>query len=61
MMLQNNSFHVVQVATNHAHLDCHLFDLKSATDQMLASLRSTFGTFDGTIKIDIPDGIVMNS
>jgi signal transduction histidine kinase len=50
-----------QVATNHAHLDRHLFDLKSATDQMLASLRSTLGTFDGTIKIDIPDGIVMNS
>jgi signal transduction histidine kinase len=50
-----------QVATNHAQVDRHSFDLKRATDQMLASLRSTSTTFEGAIKVDIPDGITMNS
>jgi signal transduction histidine kinase len=27
----------------------------------LASLRATFGTFEGAITVDIPDGIMMNS
>src|SRR5258705_7349033 len=35
--------------------------LKRATDQMLASLRPTVGTFEGAIKVDIPEGIMMNS
>ena len=50
-----------QVATNHAQVDRHLFDLKRATDQMMASLRPTFTTFEGAIKVDIPEGIMMNS
>lgn len=38
-----------------------MFDLKHVTDQMLGSLRSTCRTFEGAIKVDIPDGIMMNS
>jgi signal transduction histidine kinase len=50
-----------QLATNQAQVDRHLFDLKRATDQMLASLRPTVESFKGAIKVDIPDGIMMNS
>jgi signal transduction histidine kinase len=50
-----------QVATNHAQVDRHLFDLKGATDQMLASLRPAFAAFEGAIEVDIPEGIMMNS
>jgi signal transduction histidine kinase len=50
-----------QVAINHAQVDRHLFDLKGATDQMLASLRPTIAAFEGAIEVDIPEGIMMNS
>jgi len=50
-----------QVATNHTQVDRHMFDLKRATDQMLASLRPTYAAFEGAIKVDIPEGIMMNS
>jgi hypothetical protein len=50
-----------QVATNHAQVNRRLFDLKDATDQMLASLRPTFAAFEGAIKVDIPEGIMMTA
>jgi hypothetical protein len=50
-----------QVATNHTQVDRNMFDLKRATDQMLASLRPTYAAFEGAIKVDIPEGNMMNS
>ena len=50
-----------QVGINHAQVDRRSLDLKGATEWRLASLRPTIAAFEGAIKVDIPEGIMMNS
>ena len=50
-----------QVAVDRSHADRRQFDLREATDQIIASLRPVVRKSRVTIATDVPEGIVMDS
>lgn len=50
-----------QVAVDRSHADRRQFDLREATDQIVASLRPVLKKTRITLSVDIPEGIVLDS
>jgi signal transduction histidine kinase len=50
-----------QVAVDRSHAGQRLFDLREATDQIVASVRPELRKSPVNLLVDIPDGIVMDS
>jgi signal transduction histidine kinase len=50
-----------QVAVDRSQAERRSFDLKHATEQILASLRPTLKSSPVALSVDIPDGIMMDS
>ncbi len=50
-----------QVAVDRSQAERRIFDLREATEQILASLRPTLKAAGVTLSVSVPDGIVMDS
>ena len=50
-----------QVAVDRSHAERRPFDLRRATEQILASLRPSLKTTSVRLVVDLPDGLVMES
>ena len=50
-----------QVAVDRSHAERREFDLREATDQIVASVRPVLRKTPVTVEIDVPDGLVIDS